>query len=60
MHGDKFLAITNNMNNYAGVRQFADWSKTAVNCNLKIGVNDNRIEKKHSRRIGFGIMLFTT
>ena len=30
MHGAKFLAITNNTNNYAGVRQFADWSKTAV------------------------------
>ena len=32
MHGAKYLASTNNTNNYAGVRQFADWSKTAVMC----------------------------
>ena len=28
-------------------------------CNLRIGVNDNTFEKKHSRRMGFGNMLFT-
>ena len=32
MHGAKFLAITNNTNTYAGVRQFADGSKIAVMC----------------------------
>ena len=32
MHVAKFLEITNNTNNYAGVRQFADWSNTAVMC----------------------------
>ena len=31
-HEAKFLAITNNANNYAGVRQFAYWSKTASMC----------------------------
>ena len=30
MHGAKFLAITNNTNTYTGVRQFANWSETAV------------------------------
>ena len=31
-----------------------------VHYTLKIGVNDNRFEKTHSKRIGFGNMLFTT
>ena len=35
MHGATFLAIANNTNKYAGVRQFVDWSETAV-----IGVRD--------------------
>ena len=32
MHGAKFLAITINTNNYVGVLQSADWSKTAAMC----------------------------